>query len=634
MTQTTVEYSKGAVVDETEEALIRVLHVDDEAGFLKAAKQILEMQGAFRVDTASSVEEATEKMTEKEYDAIVCDYIMPRRGGLQFLRELRDSGNNIPFIMFTGKGREEVAIEALNLGADHYINKIGKPETVYYELAHGVRQAVKTRQAEEALRESEQRLRAMLVSSPDNVTVVDLHGNILECNQATLDMGGFSSKDEVIGKNALEFIAKKDHERAMEDLKKILEQDSIKNIQYTGLTKDGHEFPSECSVSVIKDSSGNPIGFVSITRDITERKRAEEALRKSEEKYRDIVELAPDSIITANTKGVVTSVNTIFTRLTGFSKDEIVGKHFTKVGTIRKRDLPMFLKMFTSLLRGKAPEPFEVMWKHKDGTNHPTEIHVTLVKSDGKTVGFQAITRDITERKKAEEEMKIMLEKLMVLNEKLEVVGKLTRHDIRNKLQAVTSNAYLAKQMLTDDHETMKYLGEVESACKQAERILDFASIYEKLGMEELAYMDVENSLKEATVLFSDLNGTKIVNDCHGLTVLADSLLRQLFYNLVDNSLKHGEKVSRMRAYYEEAGKDKLKLVYEDDGVGISKAEKEKIFREGYGKGTGYGLYLIRKMCEVYGWDIRETGKQGKGAQFTMTIPKAGGSDKTNYRLR
>jgi signal transduction histidine kinase len=74
-------------------------------------------------------------------------------------------------------------------------------------------------------------------------------------------------------------------------------------------------------------------------------------------------------------------------------------------------------------------------------------------------------------------------------------------------------------------------------------------------------------------------------------------------------------------------------LVYEDDGVGIPKAEKEKIFREGYGKGTGYGLFLIKRMCEVYGWTIRETGKQGKGAQFTITIPKVGRGDKTTYKL-
>lgn len=98
-------------------------------------------------------------------------------------------------------------------------------------------------------------------------------------------------------------------------------------------------------------------------------------------------------------------------------------------------------------------------------------------------------------------------------------------------------------------------------------------------------------------------------------------------------TLNNPEKGGRSRVYYEEASEGKLKLVYEDDGVGISKAEKEKIFNEGYGKGTGYGLYLIRKICEVYGWTIRETGKRGKGAEFTITIPKTNEKGETLYKL-
>jgi len=97
--------------------------------------------------------------------------------------------------------------------------------------------------------------------------------------------------------------------------------------------------------------------------------------------------------------------------------------------------------------------------------------------------------------------------------------------------------------------------------------------------------------------------------------------------------LKYGEKVSQIKVYYEKVGESQLKLVYEDDGVGIPDAEKEKLFKEGYGKGTGYGLYLIRKMCEIYGWTIQETGKQGKGAQFTITIPTMNENGKIAYQL-
>ncbi len=110
-----------------QETFIRVLHVDDDSDFLVVSNRILEQQGSFQFEYALSVEEAYEKMKKKEFDVIVSDYKMPKKDGLQFLTELRTNGNNIPFILFTGKGREEVAIGALNLGADYYINKLGKP---------------------------------------------------------------------------------------------------------------------------------------------------------------------------------------------------------------------------------------------------------------------------------------------------------------------------------------------------------------------------------------------------------------------------------------------------------------------------------------------------------------------------
>jgi signal transduction histidine kinase len=130
------------------------------------------------------------------------------------------------------------------------------------------------------------------------------------------------------------------------------------------------------------------------------------------------------------------------------------------------------------------------------------------------------------------------------------------------------------------------------------------------------------------------MKGTKILNECQGLKVLADSLLTRLFYNLIDNSLKCGEKISQIRVHYEKKGQEQLRLIYQDDGVGISLSEKPNLFEEGYGKGTGYGLYLIKKMMEVYGWAIQETGEPGKGAQFTITIPKTNRDGKETYQIQ
>ena len=127
--------------------------------------------------------------------------------------------------------------------------------------------------------------------------------------------------------------------------------------------------------------------------------------------------------------------------------------------------------------------------------------------------------------------------------------------------------------------------------------------------------------LNEAFQLVSGSETVTLVNQCNDLSVKADSLLRQFFYNLIDDSLKHGEKVTQIRLYHKQED-DCLKIVYEDDGIGIDDSEKQKIFQEAYGKGTGYGLYLVQKTCDVYGWNIKETGTLGDGAQFTITIPR------------
>jgi DNA-binding NtrC family response regulator len=131
---------------------IHVLHVDDDPSLQEITKlMLLDLNSSFDIDWACCVDEAFKKLSAGNYDVVVSDYEMPKKTGLQFLQELRKQKNNIPFILFTGKGREEVAIQALNLGANGYHNKQGSPETVYGELAHYIIQQVNHQNAEKLL---------------------------------------------------------------------------------------------------------------------------------------------------------------------------------------------------------------------------------------------------------------------------------------------------------------------------------------------------------------------------------------------------------------------------------------------------------------------------------------------------
>ena len=345
------------------------------------------------------------------------------------------------------------------------------------------------------------------------------------------------------------------------------------------------------------------------------------------------VELAPVGIVNMNMKGIVTSVNTALLEGTGYSEHEIVGKHFAKLKFFRAQDVPKFLKLHGLIISRRAPKKIQYAFIHKDGTLHQCEAFLRLLETGGKRTGIQAMCVDTTALRQAEQNMKDMSTKQKLLNEKLNVISQLTRHNIRNKLSTITGNIYLGKKQLAADHKTLEYLNKIESACSQIVRILNFAGVYEMLGVEEAAYADLEKTFEEAVSLFPDLKGVRIVNRCKGLVVLADSLLRLAFYHLIDNTIKYGRNVSQIVVYYEEVSADKLRLVYEDNGCGIPRAEKSELFSKGYEKGSGFGLYLVKEIMKVYGWAIKETGKSKQGAKFTITIPKTNRNGRINYRL-
>ena len=349
--------------------------------------------------------------------------------------------------------------------------------------------------------------------------------------------------------------------------------------------------------------------------------------------YKFTIELSPVGIMNMDMKGIVTSVNAALLEGTGYSEHEIVGKHFTKLKFFRAQDITKFLKLYGLILNRRTPKKVQYAFIHKDGTLHQCETFVSLLEAGGKRTGIQAMCIDTTGIRQAEHNRKEMLEKQKLLNEKLNVISQLTRHNIRNKLSAITGNIYLGKKQLAAGHKALEYIDKIESSCSQIVKILNFAGVYEMLGVEEAAHADVEKTFEEAVSLFPDLGGVRIINRCKGLVVLADSLLRLVFYHLIDNTIKYGRNVSQIVVCYEETGADKLRLAYEDNGCGIPQAEKSELFSKGYEKGSGFGLYLVKEIMKVYGWTIKETGKSRQGAKFAITIPKTNRNGRINYRL-
>ena len=262
------------------------------------------------------------------------------------------------------------------------------------------------------------------------------------------------------------------------------------------------------------------------------------------------------------------------------------------------------------------------------------EINVSLYGSaislNGNITGFIVIFQDNTEVMAVREELNLLVEeqnqslgKTRVLNEQLSVTSGITRHDIRNKLMALTLKAHVAKKHLKDNPEVLNCLVDIEAITKNIARLLELAKTYELLGTEELTSINVGKMVEEAASLFVDLKGVTIINECEEVQVNADSMLCELFHNMIDNSLKYGPpKITEIKVYAQINSEGATELVYEDNGNGIDTQIKNRLFEKGVTtKGTGYGLWLIRRICEMYGWTVQEKGVYGQGVRFVMTIP-------------
>jgi signal transduction histidine kinase len=169
------------------------------------------------------------------------------------------------------------------------------------------------------------------------------------------------------------------------------------------------------------------------------------------------------------------------------------------------------------------------------------------------------------------------------------------------------------------DLPTVEQLTKVQESAQILERQLEFAAEYQEMGLKQPQWIDLE-AAASAGVEGLDLAAVSLDLDLKGAEIFADPMLEKVFHNLVDNSLRYGDKLTQIRLHCEESG-GRLTVICEDDGVGVPVDEKAKIFLRGYGKHTGLGLYLVREILDITGIAVKETGGPNKGARFELLVP-------------
>ena len=450
-----------------------VLYVDDEETLLEVGKLFLERDGRFSIDTITSAPSALALMEKKNYDAIISDYQMPLMDGIAFLKRVRGANNPVPFILFTGRGREEIVIQALNEGADFYLQKGGEPAPQFAELAHKVRLAVEQRRAEASIRDHERREQDIINFLPDATFAIDMNGTVIAWNRAIEVMTGVPAK-EMLGKGGYEYAIPFYGERRPILINLIFVHDDEIRSRYSDIVHDGTMLAAETTLSHLKgeqrtvwaratplyDQGGHVVGAIETIRDITARKAAETELRKahdeleervnqrtadlyaanmqlhkeiasrkvidaalqeSEERYRTIVEKDYRSILEniqdvfyrTDAEGNLVLVSPSGVRLLGYaSVDEVLGRPASSfyADPGEREAFLAELKKYGSVANAEAT------LRQKDGTTVTvsTSSHVRY-DAGGNYAGVEGIFRDITRLRQVQENLRESEEQYRVL---------------------------------------------------------------------------------------------------------------------------------------------------------------------------------------------------------------------------
>ena len=266
-----------------------------------------------------------------------------------------------------------------------------------------LRDITERKQAEEKLI----RLSNAVRMSNDSIVISDLEAKIVEVNEATLRMYGTDDKWDLVGKNSFDLFAPEDREKAIAGTKEVLERGYVENQEYHIITKDGGTVLVAMDTAIMKDVDGKPTGFVAVSRDITERKRMEQAIQESQEKLRIIFDTIGEGITVVDLAGNIVDVNETVLRMKGFSREDVIGRY--GLDFVAEKDRARATDAMMDFLKGREETtPMrEVTLLTKDGGEIPCEANCTLLRdSSGNLAGFITVERDITERKRAEQQIR------------------------------------------------------------------------------------------------------------------------------------------------------------------------------------------------------------------------------------
>jgi PAS domain S-box-containing protein len=628
--------------------MITVLVIDKNPEFLQTTAQYLSNGNRIAISLSRSVEEALKASKSGKFDIIVASIDFDGKNGKSLLDALKIEGLEYPVIFYGHKVKENTIIDAMRNGAEFFLQLSDEPKAQFLELRSLIEEIVSRKKTENSLKQTVDDLRAIVTRNADAMVVLDQKGYIQFANPAAESLFNIP-ETELIGK-LFGFpiaLAEPVDMYILREFRKFVAVEmrmvevlwrnrpsylvSMRDVTWHVQHEEELSQAKDRLESEVQDKSRNLMeAYQSLRSEVTERKRAEIALRESERKYRQIVELANEGIWVLDKNAVIRFVNPRIAEMLSYHPDEMFGK---SIYDFVDKDFVPAQKILMERRKQGIKESSDVKLEKKDGSDLLVIANgAPIFDEEGYYQGSLSMMTDITQRKKTEEELKDA-------KAQAELYLDLMGHDIRNLSQIAIGYVELA--MESDDIDEIKILLE-----KPLQSLQDTAQIIDNVRRlqstsrekEELGPVNLCKVLSDIKSKYETTGARKVNIDLKttpGCQVIANSLMPDVFVNLIGNSIKHsdpekplniGIKVDR----FKEKGVEYLRTSVEDNGPGISNWVKDKIFmrfQRGDTKahGKGLGLHIARTLVESYGgkmWvEDRVPGDYTKGARFIVVLP-------------
>ncbi len=510
--------------------------------------------------------------------------------------------------------------------------------------------------AEEKLVREQKLLRTLIDNMPDFIYVKDTEGRFVICNNAIANLRSVTSADQLIGTTDFDFFPKQLAEEYCADEQNILKTGQpLINKDEPNVDRDGNKLWILTTKVPLFEPDGSISGIVGVSRNITDRKHAEEERQKTEEQYRTLVETMNEGVGVVDKNFAFTYVNTKLCEMIGYAKDQMMGRHL--IDFIHEDSKDFVKEQIVKRQRGEA-ERYEIAWKTKDGR----KIYVLvsprgLYDADGNFTGSLGVLTDITESRQAREERDKLMRTLASKNKELESILYVASHDLRSPLvniqgfsHELSRNCDLIHSIIADKVAVMDIDNQVISAldkgipealnfivtsANKMDLLLSGLLRLSRLGSEAIAIKQLDMNKMAANVAGAMEYQIKDV----GATVDIESLppclgdpsqINQIFSNLLDNALKFLD--DSRPGFIRISGKvENNQSIYcvEDNGIGIAPEYQDKIFETFHRlepertTGEGLGLTIVRRVLDRYNGNVWVESEPGKGSKFYVSLPRA-----------